>query len=192
MFLMGEGITFFCMCISTLTHNPDFICRCAHASICSHCITKYIITTALPICGYRGPLSSALPLYIIIILYITITCSSMFCCPFSSISKLAAWLIQCQAADWTVKCTFKNANACDSSTLLRLRAYSRDMPCTLVISLTYGGEYNKTKSKLFVVGAANTAINDQECQRVTGTFESIKMLLSKQTGWPASLVASPQ
>ncbi len=40
------------------------------------------------------------------------------------------------------------------------------------------------KSKLLVLEAVNTIINDQEFQHVTGRFESIRMLLSKQTGWP--------
>ncbi len=40
------------------------------------------------------------------------------------------------------------------------------------------------KSKLLVLEAVNTIINDQECQHVTGRFESIRMLLSKKTGCP--------
>ncbi len=38
-------------------------------------------------------------------------------------------------------------------------------------------------SNLCVEGAVKT-INDQECLHVTGRFESIRILLSKQTGWP--------
>ncbi len=40
------------------------------------------------------------------------------------------------------------------------------------------------KSKLLVLGAVNTIINDQGCQHVTGRFESIRMLLNKPDGWP--------
>ncbi len=40
------------------------------------------------------------------------------------------------------------------------------------------------KSKLLVLGAVNTTINDQECQHVAGRFESIRMLLNKPAGWP--------
>ncbi len=38
------------------------------------------------------------------------------------------------------------------------------------------------KSKLLVLEAVNTSIHDHGCQHVTGRFESIRMLLSKQTG----------
>ncbi len=40
------------------------------------------------------------------------------------------------------------------------------------------------KSKLLVLEAFNTTINDQGCQHVTGRFESIIMLLNKPAGWP--------
>ncbi len=40
------------------------------------------------------------------------------------------------------------------------------------------------KSKLLVLEAVNTIVNDLECQHVTGRFESIRMLLSKHIGWP--------
>ncbi len=40
------------------------------------------------------------------------------------------------------------------------------------------------KSKLMVLGAVNTAINDQGCQHVTGRFETIRMLLNKPAGRP--------
>ncbi len=40
------------------------------------------------------------------------------------------------------------------------------------------------KSKLLVLAAVNTALNDQGCQHVTGRFESIRMLLNKPAGWP--------
>ncbi len=38
-------------------------------------------------------------------------------------------------------------------------------------------------SNLCVKGAVKI-INDQECLHVTGRFQSIRILLSKQTGWP--------
>ncbi len=41
-----------------------------------------------------------------------------------------------------------------------------------------------TKSKLLALGAVNTTINDQECQHVTGRFESIRMPLNTRAGWP--------
>ncbi len=47
------------------------------------------------------------------------------------------------------------------------------------------------KSKLLVMGAVKTTINDQGCQHVTGRFESIRMFLSKQTGWPTFLQSHP-
>ncbi len=47
------------------------------------------------------------------------------------------------------------------------------------------------KSKLLVLGAVNTAINDQGCQHVTGRFEPIRMLLSKQTGRPTFFQSHP-
>ncbi len=51
---------------------------------------------------------------------------------------------------------------------------------------------NQMKSKLLVLGAVNTTINDQGCQHVTGGgLESIRMLLSKQTGWPTVVQSRP-
>ncbi len=47
------------------------------------------------------------------------------------------------------------------------------------------------KSMLLVLGAVNTNKNDQGCHRVTGRFQSIRMLLSKQTGWPSFLRSHP-
>ncbi len=44
--------------------------------------------------------------------------------------------------------------------------------------------YDQIKSKLLVLGAVNTTINDQGCQHVTGKFESIRKLLNKPAGWP--------
>ncbi len=45
--------------------------------------------------------------------------------------------------------------------------------------------YNFTiKSKLLVLVAVNTNINDQGCHHVTGMFESIRMPLNKSDGWP--------
>ncbi len=38
--------------------------------------------------------------------------------------------------------------------------------------------------KVMVLGAVKTTINDHGCQHVTGRIESIRMFLSKQTGWP--------
>ncbi len=52
--------------------------------------------------------------------------------------------MQYQTANWTVTCTFINAHACGSCTLLRLLAYSKGVSCSLVFQLTYGGEYNNT------------------------------------------------
>ncbi len=40
------------------------------------------------------------------------------------------------------------------------------------------------KSKLLVLGAVKTTINDKGCQHVTGRFESIRKLLNKPAGWP--------
>ncbi len=39
-------------------------------------------------------------------------------------------------------------------------------------------------SKLLIMGAVKTTTNEQEYQHVTGRFESIRIFLSKQTGWP--------
>ncbi len=47
----------------------------------------------------------------------------------------------------------------------------------------------KIKSKL--LGAVKITINDQGCQHVTGRFESIRMFLSKQTGWPTFVQSRP-
>ncbi len=47
------------------------------------------------------------------------------------------------------------------------------------------------KSKLLVFGAVSTTINDQGCQHVKGRFESIRMFLSKQTGWPTFVQSHP-
>ncbi len=41
-----------------------------------------------------------------------------------------------------------------------------------------------SNKKLLVLGAVNTTISDQGCQHVTGSFESIRMLLNKPAGWP--------
>ncbi len=46
------------------------------------------------------------------------------------------------------------------------------------------------KSKLLVLGAISTTINDQKCQHVTGRFESIGMSKNKSAGWPRCSVAS--
>ncbi len=43
---------------------------------------------------------------------------------------------------------------------------------------------DQIKSKLLVFGAVSTTIDDQECQHVTGRFESIRMLLNKSARWP--------
>ncbi len=40
------------------------------------------------------------------------------------------------------------------------------------------------KSKLLVLGAVRSTINDQGCQHVTGRFESIRIPLNKSAGWP--------
>ncbi len=42
---------------------------------------------------------------------------------------------------------------------------------------------NQIKSKLLVLGAVSTTINDQGCQHVTGRFESVRMPLNKSAGW---------
>ncbi len=43
-----------------------------------------------------------------------------------------------------------------------------------------------------VLGAANTTtINDQECQHVTGRFESNRMLLNKMAEWPTFAQSHP-
>ncbi len=47
------------------------------------------------------------------------------------------------------------------------------------------------KSNVLVLGAVNTAINDQECQHATRRFESIKMLLDKPAGWPTFVQSHP-
>ncbi len=47
------------------------------------------------------------------------------------------------------------------------------------------------KSNVLVLGAVNTATNDQECQHATGRFESIKMLLDKPAGWPTFVQSHP-
>ncbi len=54
------------------------------------------------------------------------------------------------------------------------------------------GAINQIKSKLLVLGAVQTTINDQGCQHVTGGgVESIRMFLSKQTGWPTFVHSHP-
>ncbi len=51
---------------------------------------------------------------------------------------------------------------------------------------------NQIKSKLLVLGAVKTTINDQGYQHVTGGgVESIRMFLSKQTGWPTFVHSHP-
>ncbi len=47
------------------------------------------------------------------------------------------------------------------------------------------------KSKLLVLGAVNTTLNDQECQHEKGRFESIRMLLNKPVGWITFLLSHP-
>ncbi len=47
------------------------------------------------------------------------------------------------------------------------------------------------KSKLLALRAVNDTMNDQGCQHVMGRFESIRMLLSKQTGWPTFVQSHP-
>ncbi len=43
---------------------------------------------------------------------------------------------------------------------------------------------DKSSNQIKIIGlGSNTSINDQEFQHVTERFESIKMFLSKQTGW---------
>ncbi len=49
----------------------------------------------------------------------------------------------------------------------------------------------RIKSKLLVLGAVNTTINDKGCHHVTGRFESTRMLLSKQTGWLTFVQSHP-
>ncbi len=44
--------------------------------------------------------------------------------------------------------------------------------------------FTRIKSKLLVMGAGITTINDQGCQHVTGRFESIRRLLNKPAGRP--------
>ncbi len=43
---------------------------------------------------------------------------------------------------------------------------------------------HQIKSKLLVLGAVNTTINDQGCQHVTGRLELMRMRLNKPAGWP--------
>ncbi len=50
---------------------------------------------------------------------------------------------------------------------------------------------NQIKSKLLVLGAVKTTINDHGCQHVTGRFESTRMFLSKQTAWPTFVQSHP-
>ncbi len=47
------------------------------------------------------------------------------------------------------------------------------------------------KSKLLVLVVVNTTASDQGCQYVTGRFGSIRMLLSKQSGWPTFVQQHP-
>ncbi len=54
-----------------------------------------------------------------------------------------------------------------------------------------GLKSNQIKSKLLVLGADKTTINDQGCQHVTGRCESIRMFLSKRTGWPTFVQSHP-
>ncbi len=50
---------------------------------------------------------------------------------------------------------------------------------------------NQIKSKLLVCGAVSTIICDNRCQHATGKFESIRMLLTNQTGCPTYVQPHP-
>ncbi len=54
-----------------------------------------------------------------------------------------------------------------------------------------GLEIGMQASKFLVVGAVNTTINDQGRQYVAGRFQSIRMLLIKQTEWSTFVQSHP-
>ncbi len=69
------------------------------------------------------------------------------------------------------------------------------MNATCVFTLHGGSQLQdgryQIKSKLLVLGAVNTIINDLGCQNVTGRFESIRKLLNKPAGWPKFVQSHP-
>ncbi len=69
-------------------------------------------------------------------------------------------------------------------------------PCFVHFFFTVGRSLTPPKgdliqSKLLVSGAVNATINDQGCQHVTSRFESIRMFLSRQAGWPTFVQPHP-